>query len=68
MDIQHVPGKHNVADYLSRILGMEQLELQYLCSISYTCNLCNICHFVDHTGPFDTINSIITIFDESTFL
>ena len=50
MEIQNVPGKNNVADYLSRIPGMEKLYLDHLCSTSYTCNLCNICDFVDTTG------------------
>jgi len=36
MEIEHVPGKTNVADYLSRIPGMESLNQALLCSNSYT--------------------------------
>jgi hypothetical protein len=69
MEIQHVPGKHNVADYLSRIPGMETLDLDHLCSTLYTMNLSNMCDFIDTNGPKTVdINSIITIFDKSSFL
>jgi hypothetical protein len=39
MQIKHVPGKHNVADYLSRMPGMETLHVVELCSVSYTCGM-----------------------------
>ena len=68
MEIEHVPGKHNVADYLSRIPGMETLEIQHLCSITHTLNQSNICDFIDTTGTTVDINSIVTLFDKSSFL
>ncbi len=64
-----MPGKNNVADYLSRIPGMEELEMKYIASKEYTLNLCNICDVMDTTRPKSVaIHSIITIFDESSFL
>ena len=69
MEIVHVPGKSNVADYLSRIPGMELLDLAHLCSTSHTLNLCNICDFIDTNGSKSVdINSISTIFDKSSIL
>ena len=68
MEIEHVPGKTNVADYLSRIPGMESLDLSVLCSNSYTLALCNICDFVDVDAHYIDKNSVITIFDKSSFL
>ena len=68
MEIEHVPGKTNAADYLSRITGMESLDLSLLCSYSYTLSLYNTCDFIDVDVHYTDINSIITIFDKSSFL
>ena len=47
---------------------METLDLDHLCSTHYTLNLCNICDFIDVDAHYIDINSVITIFDKSSFL
>ena len=48
---------------------METLDLDHLCSTHYTLNLCNICDFIDtNVHKSVTINSVVTIFDKSSFL
>ena len=41
-----MPGKSNVADYLSRVPGMETLESEVLCNHIFTCGL----HHLDDVG------------------
>jgi hypothetical protein len=48
---------------------MDSLDLHLLCSNTYTLNMCNLCDFIDATGAKSAdINSIITLFDKSSFL
>lgn len=53
MDIQHVPGKQNVADYLSRIPGMENLQTNNIASKDYTLNL----HHISDTVPTNSAHT-----------
>lgn len=53
MDIQHVPGKQNVADYLSRIPGMETLKSNHIASNDYTLNL----HHIYDTIPTNNVQT-----------
>ncbi len=48
---------------------METLDLYHIYSTHYTLNLGNICDFIDTTVHKSVdINSIVTIFDKSSFL
>ena len=69
--ILHVPGKSNVADYLSRVPGMESLEPEVLCNHVFSCGLPHI----DDVGasknrPYSdlSLNNIISVYDDSTLL
>ena len=43
--------------------------MKYIASMEYTLNLCNICDVIDTTRPKSVaIHSVITIFDDSSFL
>ncbi len=47
MKFVHVPGKKNVADYLSRIPGAEKLPEEDLCADHITLGICHLCEVPD---------------------
>lgn len=68
----HIPGKKNVADYLSRVPGSEALNAAVLCSLACTLGL-------EHSDSLDNnsnlcgalhanLSSVVSIFEESSFL
>jgi hypothetical protein len=70
MEIKHVPGKQNVADYLSRMPGMESLHVLELCSLQYTCGLPNVSDLFDDQIATDhkQLCGVLSLFEENTFL
>ena len=39
----HVPGKSNVADFLSRIPGTESLQPEFSCNMLFTLGIKHLC-------------------------
>lgn len=71
-DIVHIPGKKNVADYLSRIPGAEQLTANMLCSVSLTLGMNHLDDLDTSVGQNEctqaNLANVVSIFEESSFL
>jgi hypothetical protein len=62
-EIVHIPGKKNVADYLSRIPGTETMPVTKN-------STCGVLHISDLpcTNPSPQCNAVVSLFDESTLI
>ena len=74
-EIEHVSGKSNVADHLSRIPGMESLEPEVSCSMCFTLGISHLSDLPkDSSFQFDTkdssiqLNAIISVYDNAILL
>lgn len=66
--IEHVRGKHNVADHLSRIPGTEVLGEIELCSSLCTVGIVHKCDVGSDDAKGGEMHGVISVFDEPTLL
>lgn len=66
--IEHVRGKNNVADHLSRVPGTEVLGEVEVCSSVCTLGIVHKCDVTTSAVKTTELNGVISVFDEPTLL